>query len=243
MLFAGAGKNLCKTTVKRYFANMRETSTPKAHVAAILKRLAARYPAPRSQLNAESPWEILVSTVLAAQCTDARVNLVTPHLFARWPGPAELAEAGAAELEEVIRSTGLFRSKAKHLIAAAQIIAREHGGKVPDNMAELVRLPGVARKTANIILWSGYGRNEGVAVDTHVKRISFRLGLTASDRPEVIEKDLMRLFPRDSWGDLNHRLVWFGREVCMARNPQCESCELADLCPRSGQHPVTARTF
>ena len=124
---------------------MRETSTPKAHVAAILKRLAARYPAPRSQLNAESPWEILVSTVLAAQCTDARVNLVTPHLFARWPGPAELAEAGAAELEEVIRSTGLFRSKAKHLIAAAQIIAREHGGKVPDNMAELVRLPGVAR--------------------------------------------------------------------------------------------------
>ena len=228
------GKSLCKTPVKRYFADMGKASTLKARAAAILERLTARYPAPRSQLEAESPWEILVSTVLAAQCTDVRVNQITPALFARWPGPAELGLAAQADLEEVIRSTGLFRSKAKHLIAAAQIIAREHGGRVPDNMTALVRLPGVARKTANIILWSGYGRNEGVAVDTHVRRISFRLGLTASDRPEVIEKDLMRLFPRESWGDLNHRLVWFGREVCMARNPQCGSCELADLCPRNG---------
>ena len=228
------GKNLCKTPAKRYFAGMRNTSTLEARAAAILERLTARYPAPRSQLKAESPWEILVSTVLAAQCTDIRVNQVTPQLFARWPGPAELSRAAQAELEEVIRSTGLFRSKAKHLIAAAQIITREHGGAVPGNMAALTKLPGVARKTANIILWSGYGRNEGVAVDTHVKRISFRLGLTASDRPEVIEKDLIRLFPRESWGDLNHRLVWFGRDVCLARKPNCPACELADLCPRCG---------
>ena len=222
---------------------MSNNKTPTQRVPLILEILARRYPAPRSQLNAETPWEILVSTVLAAQCTDVRVNLVTPQLFARWPGPAELSEARQEDLEEVIRSTGLFRSKAKHLIAAARLIMSDYAGRVPSVMKDLLRLPGVARKTANIILWSGYGRNEGVAVDTHVKRISFRLGLTASDRPEVIEKDLMRLFPRDSWGDLNHRLVWFGREVCMARNPQCESCELADLCPRSGLPPVTARTF
>lgn len=234
MPFARIGKNLCKTPAKGYFAGMRKTSTPEAQASVILERLTVRYPAPRSQLEAESPWEILVSTVLAAQCTDARVNQVTPGLFARWPGPAELALADQADLEEVIHSTGLFRSKARHLIAAAQTIVREHGGSVPDNMAKLTGLPGVARKTANIILWSGYGRNEGIAVDTHVKRISFRLGLTTSDRPEVIERDLMRLFPRESWGDLNHRLVWFGREVCMARNPQCGTCELAGLCPRNG---------
>ena len=200
----------------------------------ILARLEAAYPAARCALDHGSPLELLVATILSAQCTDARVNQVTPGLFARWPGPAELALADQADLEEVIQSTGLFRSKARHLIAAAQTIVREHGGSVPDNMAKLTGLPGVARKTANIILWSGYGRNEGIAVDTHVKRISFRLGLTTSDRPEVIERDLMRLFPRESWGDLNHRLVWFGREVCLARKPNCPACELADLCPRCG---------
>ena len=200
----------------------------------ILERLALRYPAPRSQLEAETPWEILVSTVLAAQCTDLRVNLVTPELFARWPGPADLALAAREELEGVIRSTGLFRSKAKHLIAAARLIVSDYGGRVPDAMAELVRLPGVARKTANIVLWSGYKRNEGLAVDTHVRRIALRLGLTASDRPEVIERDLMALFPRETWGDLNHRLVWFGREVCLARKPHCSECELNDICPRLG---------
>ncbi len=202
--------------------------------AAILERLAARYPAPRSQLEAGSPWEILVSTVLAAQCTDARVNLVTPELFRRWPGPTELSRADQAELEGVIRSTGLFRSKARHLIAAARLVMSDHQGCVPSTMADLIRLPGVARKTANIVLWDGFGRNEGVAVDTHVKRISFRLGLTASDRPEAVEKDLMSLFPCESWGDLNHRLVWFGREVCFARKPNCPVCELSDLCPRCG---------
>ena len=147
---------------------------------------------------------------------------------------AELALATQEELEEIIRSTGLFRSKAKHLIASARMVMQDYKGRVPQSMPELLRLPGVARKTANIILWGGYGRNEGVAVDTHVKRIAFRLGLTASDRPETIEQDLMRLFPQDSWGDLNHRLVWFGREVCLARTPRCPACELADLCPQHG---------
>ncbi len=213
---------------------MNKRPSSKAQAAAILERLTARYPAPRSQLETGSPWEILVATVLAAQCTDARVNLITPALFARWPGPAELGQAGPADREEVIRSHGLFRSKAKHLIAAAQMIMRDYEGRVPGAMAELVRLPGVARKTANIVLWDGFGRNEGLAVDTHVKRISFRLGLTRSDRPEAIERDLMRLFPQKSWGDLNHRLVWFGREVCLARNPHCGDCELSDLCPRNG---------
>ena len=213
---------------------MRNVSSAKQHTATILERLAARYPAPRSQLEADSPWEILVSTVLAAQCTDARVNMVTPELFRRWPGPAELALADQTDLEGVIRSTGLFRSKAKHLIAAARLVVSDYQGRVPETMADLTRLPGVARKTANIVLWGGFGRNEGVAVDTHVKRISFRLGLTRSDRPEIIERDLMSLFPRESWGDLNHRLVWFGREVCLARKPDCPACELADLCPRCG---------
>ena len=213
---------------------MSDAKSMQSKVPVILARLAARYPTPRSQLEAETPWQILVSTVLAAQCTDVRVNQVTPALFARWPGPAELALAAQEDLEGVIRSTGLFHSKARHLIGAAQMIMREHAGAVPSTMAELIRLPGVARKTANIVLWSGYGRNEGLAVDTHVKRIAFRLGLTQSDRPEVIERDLMRLFPRQEWGDLNHRLVWFGREVCLARTPACPTCELADLCPRQG---------
>lgn len=228
------GKKTCKANENSYFVFMSNASSVSPKTAAILERLAARYPAPRSQLDAGTPWEILVSTVLAAQCTDVRVNLVTPQLFRRWPSPAELALAGQAELEEVIRSTGLYRSKAKHLIAAARLIVNEYQGRVPETMPDLLRLPGVARKTANIVLWGGFGRNEGVAVDTHVRRIAFRLGLTLSERPEVIERDLMGLFPRETWGDLNHRLVWFGREVCLARKPACPICELADLCPRCG---------
>lgn len=228
------GKKTCKANENSYFVFMSNASSVSPKTAAILERLAARYPAPRSQLDAGTPWEILVSTVLAAQCTDVRVNLVTPQLFRRWPSPAELALAGQAELEEVIRSTGLYRSKAKHLIAAARLIVNEYQGRVPETMPDLLRLPGVARKTANIVLWGGFGRNEGVAVDTHVRRIAFRLGLTLSERPEVIERDLMGLFPRETWGDLNHRLVWFGREVCLARKPACPVCELADLCPRCG---------
>ncbi len=211
---------------------------PKAHLQsrtdAILRILAEVYPTPMPQLEFMNPWELMVATILAAQCTDERVNKVTPALFSRWPGPAEMARADVAEVEQVIRSTGLFRSKAKNLVANAKRLMEHYNGQVPDRMDALISLAGVARKTANIVLWGGFGKNEGVAVDTHVGRISRRLGLSKSDNPVVVEKDLMRLFPQDSWGDLNHRLVWFGRDVCQARTPRCPQCPLFELCPKIG---------
>ena len=212
---------------------MRNTST--AHRARqILARLKARYPELRSALDWRSPWELLTATVLAAQCTDVRVNLVTPEFFRRWPGPAELAQADQAEVEEVIHSTGFFRNKAKNLIGAAQAIMERHDGEVPHTMAELTALPGLARKTANIVLSGAFGINEGLAVDTHVKRLAFRMGLTRNTDPVRIERDLMPLFDQDDWGDVNHALVLFGRQVCPARKPRCPECELADLCPKLG---------
>ena len=175
-----------------------------------------------------------MATVLAAQCTDARVNTVTPELFRRWPGPAQLAQAAQADLEAVVRPTGFFRNKARNLIGAAQRVMAAYGGQLPRSMAELTTLPGVARKTANIVLSNAFGVHEGIAVDTHVTRLAFRLGLTGSDNPVVIEKDLMPLFPRQGWGDINHYLVLLGREVCQARTPRCGQCPLADVCPRKG---------
>ncbi len=195
-----------------------------------------RYPRPETLLQAGNAWELLVATVLAAQCTDARVNLVTPVLFSRWPDIASLAKARQEDVESVIRSTGFYRNKAKHIIAAAKKIMTAYGGAVPSTMEELTSLPGVARKTANIVLWGAFGRNDGMAVDTHVKRIAFRLGLTEHKDPARVEKDLMELFPRDSWGDMNHRLVWFGRDICDARNPLCGQCEMASFCPKIGVH-------
>ena len=200
----------------------------------ILEILAEIYPIPAPQLEFVNPWQLMVATILAAQCTDERVNKITPALFSRWPGPDELAQAEVSEVEEVIRSTGLFRSKARNLVANARRLVEHYQSQVPDSMADLTSLAGVARKTANIVLWSGFGKNEGVAVDTHVGRISGRLGLTESDNPIIIEKDLMQLFPRESWGDLNNRLVWFGRDVCRARAPQCSDCPLSALCPKLG---------
>lgn len=200
----------------------------------MLERLRARYPAPRTQLNWATPWELLVATMLSAQTTDAQVNQVTPELFTRWPTPAHLAQAEITDIEDVIHSTGFFRAKAKHLQATARIIQEHHGGSVPQTMAALLTLPGVARKTANIVLSNAFGIHEGIAVDTHVKRVSFRLGLTTATQPNRIERDLMELFPRPVWGDLNHHLVLFGREVCTARKPRCAACPLADICPRNG---------
>lgn len=205
--------------------------TLKQRASLVLKLLKQRYPNLDMHLAAESAWELLVATVLAAQCTDARVNTVTPELFRRWPGPAELAGAELGELEEVIRSTGFFHSKAKHLIGAARRVTEVYGGVTPKTMEDLVTLPGVARKTANVVLWGGYGINEGLAVDTHVKRICFRLGLTSHTDPVDVEQDLMRLFPREEWGGVNHRMVWFGRHVCIARKPRCPDCEMRDFCP------------
>lgn len=208
--------------------------TTKERALIIYDRLSERFPAPESDLTWTTAWELMVATVLAAQCTDARVNKVTPVLFGRWPGPAEMATADVAEVEEVVRSTGFYRNKAKNLVAAGRLIMDQHGGDVPRTMAELVKVPGVARKTANIVLSNAYGIHEGVAVDTHVKRLSFRMGLTTSTNVSVIEKDLMKLFPRETWGDVNHRLVLFGRAVCNARSPRCAECELADICPKEG---------
>lgn len=199
----------------------------------VLSLLAARYPDPHTCLGHETPWQLLVATVLSAQCTDERVNMVTPQLFARWPDAASLARATVADVEDVIRSTGLYRMKAKNLVAAARRTVEAYGGLPPKAIADLVTLPGVARKTANIVLFGGYGINGGIAVDTHVKRIAHRLGLTAETDPARVEQDLMGLFPREEWGDLNHRLVQFGRDVCSARSPRCGECEMAAFCPRS----------
>jgi endonuclease-3 len=206
----------------------------KERAIVILQRLRKRYPAPKTALNWESPWQLLVATVLAAQCTDQRVNQVTPEFFRKWPDVKALAQADLADVEAVIRSTGFYRNKAKNLVAAAQKICTEFNGQVPETMEELVTLPGVARKTANIVLSNAFGKNEGIAVDTHVKRLSFRLGLTTSKNPNIIEKDLMVLFPKKDWGLVNHVLVLFGREICTARQPKCGECELSDICPRLG---------
>jgi endonuclease-3 len=200
----------------------------------VQERLARRYADPRTELTWATPWELLVATILSAQCTDVRVNQVTPTLFARWDGPAAMAAAPQEEVENVIRSTGFFRNKAKNLRGAAHRIMTVYAGEVPRTMEELLTLPGVARKTANVVLSNAYQVYAGIAVDTHVKRISFRLGLTKETNPDKVERDLVKLFPQENWGDVNHYLVFFGREVCSARKPACATCELADLCPRQG---------
>lgn len=200
----------------------------------ILKRLRERYPSPQSELDFTTPWELLAATVLSAQCTDKRVNMVTPELFSRWGDPAAMAQADIAAVEEVVRTTGFFRQKAKSLVGAAGIIMNDYGGEVPRTMKDLARLPGVARKTANIVLSNAFGIQEGVAVDTHVKRLAYRMGLTDTDNVKKIEQDLMALFPQPDWGDANHMMVLFGRQVCPARAPQCGACELADVCPKIG---------
>ncbi len=215
-------------------------SSRAARAEAVRARLARRYPVPRTELDWSSPWELLAATILSAQCTDVRVNMVTPALFAKWKNAGEMSNADVAEIETVIRSTGFFRNKAKNLRAAAARIMAEFGGQVPRTMDEMLTLPGVARKTANVVLSNAYGVQAGIAVDTHVKRISFRLGLTAETNPDRIERDLVKLFPQDSWGAVNHYLVLFGREVCSARKPACDTCELTDLCPKTGVALTTA---
>ena len=211
---------------------MSVISSPEAKARQVLAALQQRYPHPRTHLDAQNAWELLVATVLAAQCTDARVNTVTPELFRRWPTPAALAEAPIEELEGVIRPTGFYHSKAKNLLGAARRVCDVFDGQIPQTIEDLITIPGVARKTANVVLFGAFGINEGLAVDTHVKRIAYRLGLTDETDPVPIERDLMKLFPREEWGDVNHRMVWFGREVCDARKPLCDTCELRPFCPR-----------
>lgn len=197
----------------------------------ILARLKQEYPDAHCELDHRDPFELLVATILSAQCTDARVNMVTPALFGRYPDPAALAAARQEDVEELIRSTGFFRNKARSLIGMAQGLVSEHGGKVPATMDELRPLPGVGRKTANVILGNAFGINAGITVDTHVKRLSMLLGLTRNTDPEKVEQDLLELFPQDDWTLLSHLLIWHGRRVCIANRPKCGECVLKDICP------------
>lgn len=199
----------------------------------VLARLEAAYPAARCALNHATPFQLLAATILSAQCTDKRVNMVTPELFAAYPSPAALAGADQADVERVIQSTGFFRSKAKSLIGMAKAIVERHGGEVPCDMDALTKLPGVGRKTANVVLGNAFGINEGIVVDTHVGRVSRRLGLTRNDDPVKVEQDLVPLFPRERWTMLAHYLIEHGRATCDARKPRCGECPLRDLCPSS----------
>ncbi len=218
----------------------RETAADRAARAQrVLALLRAAYPQATCALRHRSAYELLVATILSAQCTDERVNLVTPEVFRRWPDAAALAAADPAELEEVIRSTGFFRNKARSLLGMARLVCAEHGGRIPDTMHGLLRLPGVARKTANCVLGTWYGRNDGIVVDTHVGRLAVRLGLAPRARDgkdaERIEQDLMELVPRDAWTWLSHALIEHGRRICTARSPQCGECPLAPECPSAGR--------
>jgi|ERR1700739_550513 len=199
-------------------------------IAAILKALDEAYPDAVCALNHRSPWELLVATILSAQCTDVRVNMVTPELFKRFPTPAAMAKAQLPELEEMIRTTGFFRNKAKSIQGAAKKITEQFGGKVPETLSELITIPGAARKTANVVLGVSFGKAEGVVVDTHVFRIAHRLDLTKSDTAEKVEQDLMRILPKDHWIRFSHQVIHHGRQVCIARSPKCDKCNLEQLC-------------
>jgi endonuclease-3 len=204
-----------------------------AHATEIFARLKLAHPDAHCELDHETPLQLLMATILSAQCTDKRVNMVTPALFQRYPTAQALADAQQEEVEEIIKSTGFFRNKAKSLIGLGKALVERHGGEVPGAMDTLVTLPGVGRKTANVILGNAFRRNEGVVVDTHVGRLSVRLGLTRETDPVKIEQELMPLFPQDEWALLAHVLIFHGRRVCDARSPKCEICTLNEICPSS----------
>lgn len=206
----------------------------KERVQHITARLKRKYPAPRCALNHHNPLQLLVATILSAQCTDERVNMVTPELFRRYPDAAAFAAAPIGELEESIRSTGFFRNKARNIKECCRLLVERHQGQVPRTMDDLTALPGVARKTANVVLGNAFGIADGIVVDTHVRRLAFRLGLTKQTQPDRIETDLMKIVPRDDWVNISHWLIFHGRETCKARKPQCPSCILEDICPKEG---------
>jgi len=199
----------------------------------IYRRLEAEYPDATCALDHRNPYELLVATILSAQCTDKRVNMVTPALFAKYPNAEALSAANPDDLQEMIKSTGFFRNKTKSLLGMSAAVVEKHGGDVPRTMDELVRLPGVGRKTANVVLGNAFGLEEGVVVDTHVSRLSNRLALSRESDPVKIEQDLMSLFPRTQWTMLSHLLISHGREICDARKPLCEKCVVHLLCPFS----------
>ena len=212
----------------------RESKKARAERAAeVYDLLAAEYPDAHCELDFADPFQLAVATILSAQTTDVRVNMVTPELFRRYPDARALAQARQEDVEEIVRSTGFYRNKARNIIGFARAVVADHDGVVPRSMAHLHVLPGVGRKTANVILGNAFGIDEGVVVDTHVKRLSTLLGFTREGTPEKIEQDLMALFPAERWTLLSHLLIWHGRRVCDARKPRCEACAVSHLCPSS----------
>jgi endonuclease-3 len=199
-------------------------------IAAILKALDEAYPRAECALTHSSPWELLVATILSAQCTDVRVNMVTPELFRRFPTPAAMAKATLPQLEALIRTTGFFHNKAKSIQGAAKKIVSDFNGQVPQTLAELITIPGAARKTANVVLGVAYGKAEGIVVDTHVFRISRRLGLAKGETPQKVEQELMQILPQNRWIDFSHQIIHHGRQICEARKPKCDRCNLEQLC-------------
>jgi endonuclease-3 len=233
---AGAAKpGKPRTAVTKQSSRMPASRRASAAVRApeIFSRLHRTYPNAHCALDFETPFQLLVATILSAQCTDKRVNMVTPALFRRYATPSALAAAKLEELEEMIKSTGFFRNKSRSLVGMATAIDERHSGVVPSQMEQLVELPGVGRKTANVILGNAFERNEGIVVDTHVTRVSQRLALTRNTDPVKIEQDLIGLFPREQWTLLAHLFIEHGRQICVARTPKCEQCPLSDLCPSS----------
>ena len=213
---------------------MSATAEARRHAAKIVRRLARAYPDAKCSLDFHNPLELLVATVLSAQCTDKRVNLVTPDLFAKYASTADYAMAALDELEKDIQTTGFFRNKAKNIKGCCQGLVEEHAGKVPRDLDTLVKLPGIGRKTANVILGTAYGLAFGVVVDTHVTRVSRRMGLSSHKDAVKIERDLMELLPKTEWISFSHRIIQLGRGPCTARKPKCEDCPIRDVCPRVG---------
>lgn len=205
--------------------------TKKLRARKIIEILQRVYPTAHCELVFSNPLELLVATILSAQCTDKRVNMVTAELFQRYRTASDYARAGEEEMEEAIHSTGFYRNKAKNIRAMGAELVEKYNGEVPDTMDALIQLPGVGRKTANVVLGNAFGKNEGVVVDTHVSRVSHRLGLTTSRNPEKIERELMALIPREEWTNFSHWLIWHGRQRCYARKPDCAGCELQEICP------------
>jgi endonuclease III len=228
---AVAKKSPAKTkTVQRPVNRIASGPLAPERVEAILKALDEAYPDAVCALDHRTPWELLVATILSAQCTDVRVNMVTPELFRRFPTPAAMAKAKLPEIEELIKTTGFFRNKAKSIVGAAKKITEDFGGEVPQTLAELITIPGAARKTANVVLGVSFGKAEGVVVDTHVFRIARRLELAKGDTVQEVEKELMKVLPQDRWISFSHQVIHHGRQVCVARNPKCDKCNLETLC-------------
>lgn len=201
----------------------------------VFERLKKVHPDAHCELNHTNAYELLLATILSAQCTDARVNIVTPSLFKKYPTPKKLAAASVEEVAEVIKSINFFNNKAKSLVGCAKMLEEEHGGKVPKTVEELSALPGVGRKTANVVLGNAFNINTGIVVDTHVKRTTNLLGLTKQSDPVKIEQDLMKLFPNEQWTEISHLLIFLGRRTCIARRPQCDLCNLSSICPSAGK--------